>query len=91
MSGAHDFIKERRVSGAHENDERTKGLPVFLSAMLNSFKWHYSINWEILPKLAKNKKNSKDQNSIFSDPSLVGKVILVGKTLIVRILKNFLS
>ena len=26
MSAAHDFRKERRVSGAHQNDERTKGL-----------------------------------------------------------------
>ena len=26
MSAAHDLRKERRVSGAHENDERTKGL-----------------------------------------------------------------
>ena len=30
MSAAHDFRKERRVSGAHENDERTKGLPKYL-------------------------------------------------------------
>ena len=28
MSAAHDFRKERRVSGAHENDERTKGLTI---------------------------------------------------------------
>ena len=26
MSAAHNFKKERHVSGAHENDERTKGL-----------------------------------------------------------------
>ena len=28
MSAAHDLRKERRVSGAHKNDERTKGLAV---------------------------------------------------------------
>ena len=30
VNAAHDFGKERRVSGAHNNDERAKGLHIII-------------------------------------------------------------
>ena len=42
MSAAHDFRKERRVSGAHENDERTKGLLVCSRTSTTSQNVHQS-------------------------------------------------
>ena len=47
-------------------------------------------HWEILPKLAKNKENSENQNIIFFNPRLVAKALEVWKISKIWVLNNFL-